>query len=206
MRETSTELGVTPETRPLAGSDVFYFVAGEHTAPNVVLLHGASFSAETWRELGTIELLANSGYRVYAVDLPGYGRSEPNDVSPDVWLRELLDELGIGRCVLVSPSMSGQFALPALVKAPDRFQGFVAIAPVALPKYLNELIGSEVPVLAIWGSDDDLVPQEQAQQLVGTVRSGRKVVIEGGSHAPYMNQTKAFHEELAQFLAQVTDE
>lgn len=39
-------------------------------ARNVLLLHGAKYSAQTWLDLGTLSLLAGEGYRVAAVDLP----------------------------------------------------------------------------------------------------------------------------------------
>lgn len=38
--------------------------------------------------------------------------------------------------------------------------------------------------LAVWGEKDNLIPQEQADLLVGSVRRGRNVVILGGSHDP----------------------
>ena len=34
-------------------------------------LHGESFTSKTWLDLGTMHYLANLGYRVVAVDLPG---------------------------------------------------------------------------------------------------------------------------------------
>ena len=55
------------------GSRLHFLTAGDRSAPVVLLLHGARFSSQTWRELGTLELLARKGYRAMALDLPGYG-------------------------------------------------------------------------------------------------------------------------------------
>src|SRR6516162_10484876 len=100
------------------GAHVHYLLDGPEAGSPVVLLHGASFSAETWRERGTISLLAQAGYRVYAIDLPGYGKSAPGAGPPARWLAQLLDQLHIEKPVVVSPSMSGQFALPLVTGEP----------------------------------------------------------------------------------------
>ena len=37
----------------------------------VLLLHGAAFTSETWQHLGSLALLDTLGFRAVAVDLPG---------------------------------------------------------------------------------------------------------------------------------------
>jgi pimeloyl-ACP methyl ester carboxylesterase len=182
------------------GGRVHYLIEGHEAGRAVVLLHGASFSSETWNNIGTIKALVDSGHLVYALDLPGFGRSTASMGSPRTWLRMVLDLLQIDRPVLVSPSMSGSYALPLAIEHPLRISGFVAVAPVGILKHEPSLHQIAVPVLAVWGENDTLIPQSQADVLVRSVKDGRKVVVAGGSHAPYMSDPVAFHAELLRFL------
>ena len=58
-------------------------------------------------------------------------------------------------------------------------------------------------VLAVWGENDRTIPIEQADLLVKSVKNGKKVIIAGGSHAPYMSDPDAFNKVLLTFLTEM---
>lgn len=187
----------------IEGKTVHSLMAGPSEGRPVVLLHGASFTSVTWQEIGTLDALAAAVYRAVAVDLPGFGESEPSDLSPGTWLKKFLEGLGRQKPVIVSPSMSGRFSFPLITGEPERVGGFVAVAPVAIQQFESKLDRITCPVLAIWGENDRTIPIEQADLLVQSVSQGRKVIIAGGSHAPYMSDPAAFQKELLTFLSEL---
>lgn len=83
------------------------------TVPSVVLLHGISSGAASW--LRPALLLGEQGH-VVAWDAPGYGDSTPlpaavpTDDDYAARLHELLQALGIARCVLVGHSLGALMA------------------------------------------------------------------------------------------------
>lgn len=62
-----------PSLLSIQGTDVFYREALPDGTPKqqVLLLHGAAFSSETWLKLGTLQYLSAMGHRAVAIDIPG---------------------------------------------------------------------------------------------------------------------------------------
>ena len=96
----------------LHGDRVAYRDVGEG-AETLLLIHGMAGSSETWRAV--IPQLSRN-YRVVAPDLLGHGQSAKprGDYSLGafaVWLRDLLDELGVSHATIVGQSLGGGVAM-----------------------------------------------------------------------------------------------
>jgi abhydrolase domain-containing protein 14 len=190
------ELSVEFEGHPVRG-----LVAGPEDGRPVLLLHGARFDSSTWRKLGTLESLAEAGYRALALDIPGHGRSPGWAFDRDAFLADLLPVLGLQRPVIVAPSMSGRVAFPLILRHPERVAGFVGIAPAGTERYAPLLSGSAVPALVVWGERDQVFPVAQAEQLAAGFDDASVVILPGARHPAYLDQSERFHRALLEFLA-----
>ncbi len=168
-----------------------------------VLLHGASFDAQTWIDNGVMDHLVDSGVGVVAVDLPGHGNTPDADVDPGPFLLDTLDALGIDKPVVVAPSMSGGYALAALEIDPSRFAGLVPVAPVGVEE-LTEIAADDAPVtMIVWGADDEVIPLSTARDLEEKIPSSWVEIIPEAGHAAYQDQTEAFEVLLDSFISSV---
>jgi len=115
------------KTVQLHGQPVSYFRAGE--GPPIVLIHGITSSARTWREV--MPGLAET-HTVIALDLPGHGRSgKPRgDYSLGNYasgIRDLLSVLDIGRVTVVGHSLGGGVAMQFGYQFPNRIARLVLV-------------------------------------------------------------------------------
>ncbi|QLD84294.1 alpha/beta fold hydrolase [Natronomonas halophila] len=115
------------------GTRIRYYVDGPEEARPVVLVHGVGIDSATvsWRE--AFHELAEE-YRVYALDLPGHGDSDPvpDDVVPDTdyyadVLGEFFEALDVLDATLVGASTGGAIALDYTFASPARVARLVLV-------------------------------------------------------------------------------
>lgn len=140
------------------GGAVSYSVGG--SGASIVLLHSHNAAASSY-EVRRLFHALEADHRVFAPDLPGYGRSErfPREYFADTYIRFLLDFVTdvIGApVVVVATSVSAAQALVAAAEQPGTFSHLILASPTGLsgdsataPSALRRLSGlARVPV---WG-------------------------------------------------------
>jgi pimeloyl-ACP methyl ester carboxylesterase len=101
--------------------------------PTIVMLHG--LGATKIEFLPTLAALAPNGWRVVAIDLPGFGDSDkPFPAAYDArffskWVVATLDALELDHAHVLGHSMGGRVALEVAMEAPDRTDRLVAMTP-----------------------------------------------------------------------------
>src|SRR5258708_22373502 len=119
--DTGDAKAAVPRFASVAGGRIFHYDVG--AGEPVVLLHGYNHHAEAWiRNIGP---LVAAGWRVIALDLPGFGRSGVPAMRYSLpgyagFLADFLDTLGIGSAHLVGSSMGGAIPPRLAVGPPDR--------------------------------------------------------------------------------------
>jgi pimeloyl-ACP methyl ester carboxylesterase len=113
----------------IVGGRVVRYVDYGEGSP-LLLVHGMAGSWQTW--LLNLEALG-AEHRVIAVDLPGFGGSEPLPAGAGfsgylTTLRGLLDELGIDRAAVFGHSLGGLVALSFAAARPERTACLVLVS------------------------------------------------------------------------------
>jgi pimeloyl-ACP methyl ester carboxylesterase len=108
--------------------------SGDYT---IILVHGLASNAGFWR-YNIPELSKN--YRVIAVDLPGYGKSQKGDYPYTLSfyadeIKKLIEELKLKNVVYVGHSMGGQIGLILSMKYPNLLDKLVLASPAGFEKF-----------------------------------------------------------------------
>ena len=118
-------------TADLGGPVHYVDFGGPVDAPVMVLVHGLGGSHLNWDLFAP---LVRDHVRVLAVDLPGFGRSEPGSRRASVGanvgvLHRFLDEVVGEPAILVGNSMGGMISILATGRHPGSVRGLVLLDP-----------------------------------------------------------------------------
>ena len=108
----------------------------EANGKSVLLLHGKNFSGAYWGP--TAKALSDLGYRVVIPDQIGFGKSSKPPAyqysfqSYGLNNRDLLDELGIEKVIVIGHSMGGMVATRFSLMFPERVEKLVLANPIGL--------------------------------------------------------------------------
>jgi pimeloyl-ACP methyl ester carboxylesterase len=133
--------------------------------PPVVLLHAGVADRSMWAE--HLQPLAAAGFRVLAMDLPGFGEAPAASIEDAPWLDvlETMDAAGIARATLVGNSFGGAVAQRVAVLAPERVAALVLISSPA------EGIEPSPELDAVWEAEESALGR-------GDIDAAVRVVVE----------------------------
>lgn len=115
-----------------SAGEIAWYEWGDPAGRPVLLLHATGFHARCWDAV--VELLPRD-LRIIAPDFRGHGRSYRPETLAD-WgatardIAELVEALGLHRCIAAGHSMGGQCLVRIADASPDRFDRLLLIDPV----------------------------------------------------------------------------
>lgn len=127
------------------GQATYCYTAGktpDPSRPTVIMVHGVLNDHSVW--ILQSRYLANHGWNVLAVDLPGHCRSAgvpPASVEEAAdFILALMDAAGLGRAALVGHSMGSLIVLEAASRAPERISRLTLVGVAAPMKVSAALL------------------------------------------------------------------
>ena len=128
---------------------VHFRVTGEESNPPIVLIHGFGASSDHWRN--NADFFASEGFRVFGIDLIGFGKSEQHlqskikHLENQFWANQLasfLDEIvdiqKNGKVILIGNSLGALTAITTLSNRPELIKTIIA-APLPEPVFVNPI-------------------------------------------------------------------
>jgi pimeloyl-ACP methyl ester carboxylesterase len=178
--------------------------AGPKTGKLILGIHGFSQRNgwHTWQPL--MEPLAEAGFRVVNVDMPGWGQSVPTQgqVGGDdavAAVLQMLDGLDAATAVLMGKSWGGNVAVETAVIHPNRITHLILTAPAI--RNTNLLAQINQPVLLAWAEDDPVIPYKYAAQIAAAIPDCQLETYPTGGHSAAPKNAADFGPKAVAFLA-----
>lgn len=187
------------------GSMIQYLISGTDNKGNwIVLLHGKRFTADDWNNSGLLDELVRAGFKVIALNLPGYGRSEvckSNESYAD-FLAGFLQQLGINLFHLVGPSFSGEISLQFALQHGIMLKTLTLIDSINVDQYEQRLPNIRTKTLVVWGKNDEIANYQHALTLQKKLPNSTLYTFDDLGHTCYFDDMPTFTRILLHHLEQ----
>ncbi|MDX1412835.1 MAG: alpha/beta hydrolase [Candidatus Promineifilaceae bacterium] len=188
----------------LSETTVFGMAAGDPSGPLILGIHGWSQRNgwHTWEPLMTP--LADAGYYVVSVDMPGWGKSPAIDdkllLGPKAaeTLVGIIESLQKVPAVLMGKSWGGDVAVSTALRFPVYVSHLILTAP-AIRDY-EKLTSLTQPVLLAWAGDDPVISIDNADRFVAAARDVQLVTYARGGHSAAPRNAADFSKRAIDFL------
>lgn len=184
------------------------------SGPAIFLVHGYH-PENDWRVWeNNVKALAESGFRVYALDMIGYGQSggERMDYEQQAQaLLEAMDREEIKSATVGGVSWGGLVALHLALNNPDRVERLILVDSAGAGQVREEQLETiDCPTLVVWGEDDAVIPLSNAAWFGAAIPRARVETIpdvtaqegvpEWGGHHPMRFKPEQFNHIATRFL------
>jgi len=185
------------------GSMIHYLILGaENKGDWVVLLHGKRFTADDWKNSGLLDVLSHAGFKVIALNLPGYGHSESlkSDKSYAYFLADFMQQLGIDLFHLVGPSFSGEISIQFALEHGSMLKTLTIIDSINVDHYEQKLPEISSKTLIVWGKKDEIAFYQNALTLQEKIPGSALYTFENLGHTCYFDDMPTFAKVLLHHL------
>ncbi len=187
-------------------TSVYGKLAGDPGNPLLLGLHGWSQRNgwHTWEPL--MEPLADAGFCVVSVDMPGWGSSPALDAVPLAGSRavsvviDILNGLQKETAVLMGKSWGGGVAIKTALEYPERIRSLILTAPAL--RNFDQLHQLQPPVLMAWAEDDPVIPIAMADRYLSALHDIQLESYPTGGHSAAQKNSADFAPKAIQFLRQ----
>jgi pimeloyl-ACP methyl ester carboxylesterase len=187
---------------------VYGRAAGHKGDPLVLAVHGLSRRNgwHTWEPL--LGPLADGGYYVVSLDMPGWGRSTAtafdlmNTADGTGVLAAVMATLGYERArAIMGKSWGGALAVALALEQPERVARLILTAPAFMQ--FDRLPDVAQPVLLVWAEDDPTIPVATADRYAA-LPDVTRVIYKTGGHSAAMKNAGDFAPRALAFLDKPT--
>ncbi len=182
---------------------VFGMVAGPENGRTILAIHGYSQRNgwHTWEPM--MAPLAEAGFRVVSVDMPGWGQSVPTQgqvggKTAVMTVLQLLDGLSAETAVLMGKSWGGKVAVETAVSHPRRIAHLILTAPAL--RDVEQARKISQPVLLAWAEDDPVIPFSYAARLAAAIPNCQLETYPTGGHSAAPKNAADFAPKAIKFL------